>query len=88
MIVVENLTKKYGNFEAVRDVSFTVNSAEVLGFLGPNGAGKTTIMKILTGFHFPSGGQVKIDGISVEEDPVAVKALSGICRNLSLSTQT
>jgi ABC-2 type transport system ATP-binding protein len=73
LIQVEHVSKKYGNFEAVRDVSFSVGRVEVLGFLGPNGAGKTTIMKILTGCHYPSQGQVKIDGISVEEDPVAVK---------------
>ena len=73
MIEVENVSKKYGKFEAVRDVSFSVGRAEVLGFLGPNGAGKTTMMKILTGYHFPSRGQVRIDGISVEEDPVAIK---------------
>ena len=77
MIQVENLSKKYGAFEAVRDVSFSVGRVEVLGFLGPNGAGKTTIMKILTGYHFPSGGQVKIDGISVEEEPVEIKKRIG-----------
>jgi len=54
-----------------------VGRAEVLGFLGPNGAGKTTIMKILTGYHFPSDGKAKIDGISVEEDPVAIKSRIG-----------
>jgi len=73
LIEVENLSKNYGAFKAVKDVSFSVGRAEVLGFLGPNGAGKTTIMKVLTGYHFPSHGQVKIDGISVEDDPVQVK---------------
>jgi ABC-2 type transport system ATP-binding protein len=77
MIEVKNLSKKYGNFEAVRDVSFSVGRAEVLGFLGPNGAGKTTIMKILTGYHFPSGGEATIDGISVEENPVETKRRVG-----------
>ena len=73
MIEVKNVSKKYGNFEAVQDVSFSVGRVEVLGFLGPNGAGKTTIMKILTGYHFPSSGEVMIDGISASEDPIAVK---------------
>ena len=73
MIEVANLSKKYGSFEAVRDVSFSVGRTEVLGFLGPNGAGKTTVMKVLTGYHFPSGGQVRIDGLSVVEEPVAIK---------------
>ena len=77
MIEVRNLSKHYGKVEAVRDVSFSVGKDQVLGFLGPNGAGKTTIMKILTGFHFPSGGTALIDGIPVEEDPVAVKKRIG-----------
>ena len=77
MIDVKNLSKKYGQFEAVRDISFSVGRAEVLGFLGPNGAGKTTVMKILTGYHFPSGGEARIDGVSVEEDPVAIKSRIG-----------
>jgi len=77
MIEVKNLSKKYGNFEAVKDVSFSVGRVEVLGFLGPNGAGKTTIMKILTGCHYPSGGEARINGISVEDDPVEIKKRIG-----------
>jgi len=77
IIEVANVSKNYGTFQAVRDVSFSVGRVEVLGFLGPNGAGKTTIMKILTGYHFPSGGEVKIDGICAQEDPVAAKSRIG-----------
>jgi ABC-2 type transport system ATP-binding protein len=77
MITVENISKKYGAFEAVRGVSFSVGREQVLGFLGPNGAGKTTIMKILTGYHFPSSGNVKIDGISLEENPLEIKKRIG-----------
>jgi ABC-2 type transport system ATP-binding protein len=77
MIEVKNLSKKYGDFQAVRDVSFSLGRDQVLGFLGPNGAGKTTIMKILTGYHFPSGGQAVIDGISVEESPIEIKKRIG-----------
>jgi ABC-2 type transport system ATP-binding protein len=77
MIEVHGLTKRYGQVEAVKDVSFAVGKDQVLGFLGPNGAGKTTIMKILTGYHFPSGGKALVDGISVEDDPVAVKKRIG-----------
>ncbi|MDR1108470.1 MAG: ATP-binding cassette domain-containing protein [Spirochaetaceae bacterium] len=77
MIEVKSLTKQYGPVEAVRDVSFSVGADQVLGFLGPNGAGKTTIMKILTGYHFPSAGTALVDGISVQEDPVAVKSRIG-----------
>jgi len=72
-IEVKNLCKEYGNVRAVTDVSFSVGDQQVLGFLGPNGAGKTTVMKILTGFHFPSGGKAFIDGIPVDEQPLDVK---------------
>jgi ABC-2 type transport system ATP-binding protein len=77
MIEVRDLTKRYGRVEAVKDVSFSVGQDQVLGFLGPNGAGKTTVMKILTGYHFPSGGTALVDGVSVQEDPVAVKRRIG-----------
>jgi ABC-2 type transport system ATP-binding protein len=77
MIKVQNVTKRYGTVEAVKNVSFEVGAEQVVGFLGPNGAGKTTIMKILTGFHFPTAGSALIDGIDVQEEPVAVKARIG-----------
>jgi ABC-2 type transport system ATP-binding protein len=77
MIEVRELTKNYGNVEAVRNVSFSVGKDQVMGFLGPNGAGKTTIMKILTGFHFPTSGGAFVDGIQVDEDPVEVKKRIG-----------
>ncbi|MFP3089034.1 ATP-binding cassette domain-containing protein [Treponema sp. TIM-1] len=77
MIEVNSLTKRYGSVEAVKDVSFSVGKDQVLGFLGPNGAGKTTIMKILTGYHFPSEGTALVDGISVQDDPVEVKSRIG-----------
>jgi ABC-2 type transport system ATP-binding protein len=77
MIEVQGLTKRYGSFEAVKDVSFSVGADQVLGFLGPNGAGKTTVMKILTGYHFPTAGTARIDGFSVQEDPVEVKKRMG-----------
>jgi ABC-2 type transport system ATP-binding protein len=77
MIEVEGLTKRYGSVEAVKDVSFSLEAGQVLGFLGPNGAGKTTIMKILTGYHFPSRGKALVDGIPVDEDPVEVKKRIG-----------
>ena len=77
MIEVQNITKRYGSMEAVKDISFSVGKEQVLGFLGPNGAGKTTIMKILTGFHFPSEGTAKIDGFSVCDDQVEVKKRTG-----------
>ena len=65
MIEVENLTKYYGDFPAISDVSFTVDKGETLGFLGPNGAGKTTTMKILTGYMPPTDGVARIAGYDV-----------------------
>ncbi|MDR0464669.1 MAG: ATP-binding cassette domain-containing protein [Treponema sp.] len=76
-IEVKNLSKKYGSVQAVTDVSFSVSDKAVLGFLGPNGAGKTTVMKILTGFHFPSSGSALVDGIPVDENPLEIKKRIG-----------
>lgn len=67
-IEVKNLFKYYGEQAAVKDVSFTVNSGEIVGFLGPNGAGKSTTMKIITGYIPASGGEVKVCGIPVDVD--------------------
>jgi len=76
-IEVKNLSKQYGNVQAVADVSFSVGDSEVLGFLGPNGAGKTTVMKILTGFHFQTSGTALVDGIPVDEQPLEIKKRIG-----------
>jgi len=65
MIEVNNLTKFYGDFPAIENISFTVAKGEILGFLGPNGAGKTTAMRILTGFMPPTSGSAKIAGLDV-----------------------
>jgi ABC-2 type transport system ATP-binding protein len=66
MINVENLVKNYGPIKAVKDISFSLNPGEILGFLGPNGAGKTTVMRILSGYHFPDSGKVEINSIAIE----------------------
>jgi len=76
-IEVRNLSKQYGNVKAVTDVSFSVGAQQVLGFLGPNGAGKTTVMKILTGFHYPTSGEAFVDGFPVDEQPLEVKKRIG-----------
>ena len=67
MIEVEHLTKYYGPTAAVRDVTFNVESGEILGFLGPNGAGKTTTMRIITGYLPPTSGKARIAGFDVAE---------------------
>ena len=77
MIEVQNLSKQFGAFNAVSDISFTVNKGEVLGFLGPNGAGKSTTMKMITGFLAPNGGTVKVCGSDVIKSPIAVKKSIG-----------
>lgn len=73
LIEIERLTKRFGAFTAVDDVSFTVSKGEVLGFLGPNGAGKSTTMRMLAGFMTPSAGTARICGEDVVERPVAAK---------------
>ncbi|MBX2805209.1 MAG: ABC transporter ATP-binding protein [Hyphomicrobiales bacterium] len=77
MIAAESLTRKYGDFTAVSDVSFAIGSGEIVGLLGHNGAGKTTIMKMLTGYLEPTAGTVKINSINIEAEPEKAKSLIG-----------
>lgn len=77
MVEVKNLVKRYGDKLAVDDVSFTVDSGEILGFLGPNGAGKTTTMNIITGYLSSTSGTVTVDGCEILEDPIGAKSKIG-----------
>ncbi|MGH7117904.1 MAG: ABC transporter ATP-binding protein [Acetobacteraceae bacterium] len=77
LIEIRGLTKQFGSFTAVDDVSFSVARGEVLGFLGPNGAGKTTTMRMLAGFVTPTRGQAAIAGHDVAAEPVAARRLLG-----------
>ncbi len=77
MIQGQNLQKQFGHFNAVKDLSFTVQAGEVLGFLGPNGAGKTTTMRMITGFLRPDGGRVRIFDHDIQSQPLAAKAMLG-----------
>ena len=77
MIEVERLTKRYGDRTAIEDVTFRVETGEILAFLGPNGAGKSTTMRILTGFLPASSGSAKIAGFDVFDDPMKVKQQIG-----------
>jgi ABC-2 type transport system ATP-binding protein len=72
MIEAHNLSKQFGHFLAVRDVSFSIPKGEVVAFLGPNGAGKSTTMRLLTGFVAPTKGSARIAGIDVESDRIGV----------------
>jgi ABC-type multidrug transport system ATPase subunit len=73
MIRVERLTKEYGSFRALNDVSFEVLEGEVFALLGPNGSGKTTALKTMVGLNIPTSGRVLINGIDVHRHPVEVK---------------
>ena len=77
MIVVENLVKYYGEYQAVRGVSFQVPKGQVVGFLGPNGAGKSTTMRILAGYLTATSGRARIDGKDVFWDPIAARRSIG-----------
>src|SRR4028119_613739 len=77
MIEVEHLSKTYGSTAAIADVSFSVESGEILGFLGPNGAGKTTTMRILSGYLPASSGTARIAGLDVHENSMGVRQRIG-----------
>jgi len=72
-IIVHNLVKLYGNQRAVDQVTFEINSREIVGFIGPNGAGKSTVMKIICGYISASSGTVSVNGFDVEKQTMEVK---------------
>ncbi|MDZ7837107.1 MAG: ATP-binding cassette domain-containing protein [Actinomycetota bacterium] len=78
IIEVKNLTKNYGNLTAVDNISFSVRKGEIFGFLGPNGAGKTTTIRLLTGILIPDSGEVLIDGININNNPIKAKMKLGV----------
>lgn len=78
IIEVEKLTKAFGDFTAVDDISFSVGRGEFFAFLGPNGAGKTTTIKMLTTLLLPSSGRIFLDGVDVVADPDAARRSFGI----------
>ena len=67
MIEVSHVSRNFGDFRAVNDVSFSIPTGQIVGLLGPNGAGKTTTMRMITGFLSPSEGKILIDGIDICE---------------------
>lgn len=77
MIEITNLSRNFGTFKAINDLSLYVPKGELFCFLGPNGAGKTTTIKIMTGLLRPTMGSVKIAGMDIQADPIAVKKLIG-----------
>src|SRR5215510_4957616 len=77
MIEADRLTKRFGSFTAIEDVSFRVEAGEIVGFLGPNGAGKSTTMRILAGVFPPSHGTATIAGFDVVRDALQARATVG-----------
>lgn len=82
-IEVENLTKKFGDFVAVDNISFNVEQGEIFGFLGPNGAGKTTTTRMLTGISTPTAGTARIMGHDIRNQAFQAKELMGVVTDLS-----
>lgn len=76
-ISIRNLTKTFGEQKAVNNISFEAPRGEITGFLGPNGAGKSTTMKMATGFIRPTAGNILLEGMDVEEKPIATKTITG-----------
>ncbi|QEG41577.1 ABC transporter ATP-binding protein [Roseimaritima ulvae] len=75
LVQTEGLTKRYGDFHALRDCSVEVAAGEVFGLLGPNGAGKTTLLRLLMGYLFPTSGRATIGGLDVTRNSVAVRRM-------------
>lgn len=78
IIRVKDLVRKYGDFEAVRGISFDVREGEIFGLLGPNGAGKSTTLEIMETLRQKTSGEVVIDGLSVDSDAARIKSIIGV----------
>ena len=78
IISVSNLTKKYGDFLAVKGLSFDVREGEIFGLLGPNGAGKSTTLEIIETLREKSGGTITVDGFDLDKDPGEIKKIIGV----------
>ncbi len=78
IISVKNLTKKYGDFEAVKGISFEVYEGEIFGLLGPNGAGKSTTLEIIETLREKTSGEVIVNGINLDKEPETIKKMIGV----------
>src|ERR1700743_1432817 len=78
IISVNELTKKYGDFEAVKGISFEVKEGEIFGLLGPNGAGKSTTLEIIETLRDKTSGTVTVDGIDLDKQPGEIKKIIGV----------
>src|ERR1700758_2552341 len=78
IISVKNLVKNYGDFKAVKGISFDVREGEIFGLLGPNGAGKSTTLEIIETLRDKTSGQVTVDGFDLDKDPGEIKKIIGV----------
>src|SRR6476620_12686275 len=78
IISVKNLVKKYGDFTAVKGISFDVYEGEIFGLLGPNGAGKSTTLEIIETLRQKTSGEVIVDGFNLDKDPNEIKKIIGV----------
>lgn len=78
MVEINHISKKFGDFEALNDVSFHVHNGEIVGLLGENGAGKSTLLRIISTIIKPTSGDVRINGIELKKDPASIRASIGI----------
>jgi ABC-2 type transport system ATP-binding protein len=78
ILEVNNLVKKYGDFTAVKGISFDIKEGEIFSLLGPNGAGKTTTISMLSTLYTPTSGDATIDGHSITKNPMGVKRVIGV----------
>ena len=83
MIEVKKLTKRYGDFEAVKSISFTINDGEILGFLGANGAGKSTTLKVMTGYLSPTIGNIYVNDLNIIDHTIDIQKLIGYLPELN-----
>jgi ABC-2 type transport system ATP-binding protein len=78
IVTVQHLVKRYGDFVAVNDISFSVRKGEIFGIIGPNGAGKTTTVECISGLRMPDSGQIRVDGLSPQEDRDQIREFVGV----------
>src|SRR6187455_680760 len=78
IIKVKDLVKNYGNFEAVKGISFEVHEGEIFGLLGPNGAGKSTTLEIIETLRTKTSGKIVVDGFDLDKDPNEIKKIIGV----------
>ncbi len=83
MIQVKNLSKNYGDVNAVKSINFEINGGEIVGFLGANGAGKSTTLKMITGYLTPTQGEVIVNNVNIQDDPLSIQEQIGYLPELN-----